>query len=233
MPTKKKVNIKKRAKEPMNGTVQPPPRGVVRGWEVAPTISMGIPLVRSTRDRIVVRNRELIASPSATFAAGLAPTGGTALSLGFGAGSCFASTSWLYNLANVYDKYIVRKFRIIFQPILPVTTGGVVGTYFDSDTSAVVLTNYTQLSGNMNAKSAMIFDSIDLALTPDQLNRLPQYFTLNNGVAPTVQSTANVGVIQLVWSPLTLASGATGSSTIGYIWVDYEIEFLNPSSTAT
>lgn len=200
------------------------------GWDTAQRIDTGVPGIVTRNDRIVVRNREIILELTAAATAGAIPTGGTSSPLAFGAGTAFTSSQWLYNLAASYDKFVVRRFRFVYQPILPVTTSGTVAIWFDSDPTAIAVpSGYSSVSGNMNAKTASIFAPIELELRPDQLNRLPQYLTALNGAGGS-SLTASVGVLKYANSAVVLSSAITGTVSTGYLWADYEIELLNPSS---
>lgn len=203
----------------------------ITGWENAQNISTGVPSITTRKDRIIVRNREIILALTASATLGAIPASGTASPLAFGAATAFTSAQWLFGLGNLYDKFIVRKFRFIYQPILPVTTSGTVALWFDSDpTATAVPLGYTSVSGNMNAKTASIFSPIELDLRPDQLNRLPQYITLLGGSAVS-SLVGSVGVLKYANSVAMIAgSNFSGTVETGYLWADYEIEFLNPSA---
>jgi len=216
-----------------NMTVQP------RGWEVAQVIQTGRPTIQTSRnaDRVRIVNRELFTTVSPVFVAGVTPSAGSVSSLAFGtaATNMFSNISWLYSFARSYDKFRVISIKFVWQPQLPVTTSGVVAMWFDSDPEAILPpVAYRQCSGNMNAKTCMIFEPMEITMKPDQLNRLPQYLTLTGAVAPTVPDTAIVGNLKFAFSVITLANvAAAGAIDIGNLWADYEIEFLNPSNPSS
>jgi len=221
----------------MNGP-KPRPNQVVqpRGWEVAQVIQTGRPTIQTAAnaDRIRVTNREIVATLSPVFVAGVTPTLGYAFSLGFGATSNYvfsSNNSWLFNIGNNYDKYRVLKIKFIWQPQLPVTTAGVVAMWFDSDPEATAApASYRACSGNMNAKTCSIFEPMEITIRPDQLNRLPQYLTTVLTAAPSIPDTAIVGNLQFANSTITLSNAAAaGNIDIGTLWVDYEVELINPS----
>lgn len=229
---------KKRASKPKVGrgpmSVMPRMSRPPVGWDNAQQIATGIPSVQSKNDRIIVRNRKIILELTASATTGAIPTGGTASPLAFGAGTAFTSAQWLYGIANLYDKFIVRRFRFIYQPIVPVTTSGTVALWFDSDPTATAAPlSYLAVSGNMNAKTASIFSPIELDLRPDQLNRLPQYITTLNGAAVS-NLVGSVGVLKYANSAAVFSgSTTTGTVATGYLWADYEVELLNPSTGLT
>jgi len=207
-----------------------------RGWQVAQIIQTGRPTIQTMRgaDKIRVTNRELFATVSPIFAVGAAVTGGVAYSLGFSGTSTyvFGLTSWLLNMAKNYDKYRCLMVKFVWQPIMPVTTGGAVAMWFDSDPEAATAPSaYRVCSGNMNAKTCAVFEPMEMVLRPDQLNRLPQYLTTLAGAAEAVTETAVVGNLKFAWSTLISANAAlTGQNDTGFLWVDYDIELINPSN---
>lgn len=212
-----------------NMVVQP------RGWEVAQIIQTGRPTIQTSKsaDRIRVTNRELFATISPIFVAGSAPAGGNAFSLGFGAVATFVfnSAGWLFGIAANYDKFRVVNIKFVWQPQMPVTTGGIVALWFDSDPEATLApAAYKDCSGNMNAKTSMVFEPMEILLKPDQLNRLPQYLTTYLNIAPIVPDTAIVGNAKFSYSTIVSANAAlAGATDIGNLWVDYDIEMINPS----
>lgn len=215
-----------------------------QGVQVTQQISTGVPSITSRRDRIVVVNRELIATVSGTATAGVVPTGGMGVTFSYGPANSISPTlptnSWSRGLATLYDKYAVKRLTMSFQPALPVTTGGVVGMWFDSEPGLISAsgsgpaTVFDNLSGNMNAKTTSVHEPMQIQVRADQLNRLPQYITTTapGGSIPT--SIASPGTMVLTWSAITLPNAsAAGATTLGYFWIDYEIEFINPSNPST
>lgn len=201
------------------------------GVRNTPQLTTGNPRISSKGDRILVSNREIVTTVNATFAAGVAPGGGASIEFSFGSTGGLPS-SWLNKLAVAYDKYVVRRLRIEWQPILPVTASGTVALWFDSDPEAVVPTSYTDASGNMNAVSSSIFGPVFVDIRKDQLDRLPQYVTAVGASGSTQESIRTPGHMQFANSQITFGTVA-GLTTIGYVWMDYQVEFLNPSNNGS
>lgn len=146
----------------------------------------------------------------------------------------FPTNSWLVGLAKLYDKYRVIRLNLSFQPALPVTTGGVIGMWFDANIVAITNPTFSDLSGNMNAKTSSVHEPMQLQVRPDQMNRVPYYLAHNSVGGTTSTDLAAVGQMYLIWSAITLSNAAAaGATTLGYLWVDYEVELLNPSSPST
>lgn len=217
-------------------TTQPQPRIQVRGNEVAPFISVRAPQLTSAGNSVRIRNRQIYGEIAGIATDGVIPYGSQQLIWNFFLPSGadpgpypFASDSWLGRIANNYDKYKVFNLQFMFQPLLPVTTGGAVGMYWDEDPLDIPL-DYSTLASNYKATTGSIFETVTLNVTRDQLNRLPYYLTRSSGVEkPSITSSA-VGQQQVAWTSIELAnSSLSGGVIIGYVWVEYDIEFANPT----
>lgn len=203
---------------------------VMQGVQNVQRLTTGRPQILAKGDRIIVSNREIAATVNGSFSAGTSAAAGVSVEFSFGTGGGLVN-SWLNKLAVAYDKFVVHKLRIEWQPTLPVTVSGTVAIWFDSDPEAVAPTGYTSSSGNMNATSVSIFGHTFVDVRADQLNRLPQYLTANNTTAPTPASTRTPGRIQTGFSDLVFGTAA-GTIGIGFVWIEYQVEFLNPSNNS-
>lgn len=194
----------------------------------------GLPQIRSIGDRIVVSNTEILIEVNGTIAAGVIPAGGAIRVFRFenvATGNNMNTTRWLTKLALAYDKFKIRKMNMRWVPSLPFTYGGQVALRWDSDPSKVTAdASLLAVSGDMRAVATAVYNSASNRVQLDQLNRLPQYETFP---AATDTGVATVGSINLAYSNITPPAGVTGNVNIGYVWVDYEVEFLNPSATVT
>jgi len=188
------------------------------------------------RNGVRVINREIIQTINRTATTGNVAVGTDSIAFMFvnsatpvpspGSGN-IGSNKWIGQYATLYDKFRVKKLLFEFKPSQPVTAIGQVGMYFDADTSPVAPTTFDQISGNVYAQSAHVSQSQTLVVRPNQLNRLPQYVT---SASSTESGAARVGVIQLVNTPVATTTSITGPVSLGVLWMEYEIEFLNPSA---
>nr|UHS72358.1 MAG: putative coat protein [Tombusviridae sp.] len=191
----------------------------------------GRPKVRSLGDRIVVSNTEIAIEVNGTIATGTIPASGAIRVFRFedvATGNNMNNTRWLTKLAKAYDKFKIRKLHLRWVPSLPVTYGGQVALRWDSDPSKTTAdTGLLAVSGDMRAVATAVYNSAENHVLTDQMNRLPQYETF-----PQTGDTgiATVGSINLAYSGITPPAGVTGTVNIGYVWMDYEVEFLNPSA---
>lgn len=192
----------------------------------------GRPKVRSLGDKIIVSNTEIAIEVNGTIASGTIPAGGAIRVFKFenvATGNNMNTTRWLTKLALAYDKFKIRKMHLRWVPSLPVTYGGQVALRWDSDPSKTTAdTSLLAVSGDMRAVATAVYNGADNKVMNDQLNRLPQYETF-----PSTGDTgvATVGSINLAHSSITPPSGVTGVVNIGYVWMDYEVEFINPSAS--
>lgn len=230
--TKAQKQRAKRAKQ--QPVKQPPMRVQVRGNEVAPYIDTSAPQLSSgLSGNVRIRNREIVLTLSGTATAGAIPALTANSILGFqSAGYMFGSgsTTWLKNLGISYDRFKIINLSFMFQPILPVTTSGVVGMYWDADPTDNTAASYASVSAQYKAVTGSVFEPIKMRLTKDQLDRLPYYITTSTfAAAPVV--TVSPGFIGIATSSIVLAnSAATGSTVIGYIWAEYDMELSIPTA---
>lgn len=188
------------------------------------------------RNGVRVINREIIQTINRTATSGNVAVGTDSIGFMFvnsatpvpspGAGN-IGSNKWIGQYATLYDKFKVKKLLFEFKPSQPVTAIGQVGMYFDADTSPAAPTAFEQISGNVYAQSAHVSQSQTLVVRPNQLNRLPQYVT---SASSTEFGAARVGVVQFVNTPVATTTTITGPVSLGVLWMEYEVEFLNPSS---
>lgn len=192
----------------------------------------GVPRIMSTGDQIVVENQEIVLSVSGSAAAGLIAASGFSTRLEFvnsTTAGYLNTTKWITKLAVAYDKWRFESLELYFVPSLPVTTSGMYAMFFDSDpVRASVPGTVAAASGDMRAVSRPIYGEARLKVTPDQLNRLPQYETLAQ-TAPS--ATASQGTVVFVHDSILLSNGAAaGAVAVGNVWMKYRIRFFNPSN---
>nr|UHS72049.1 MAG: putative capsid protein [Tombusviridae sp.] len=194
------------------------------------------------RNGIRVRNREILQSVvRTTNAAGAVPSGTDSFAWRFnnaqiappaspGAGT-LGPYLWLGGIAQLYDKYRIMKLKFSFVPSLPFTASGQAAMFWDSDPRPVAPTLFQQISGNVYAKSVQISQPLELTVRPNQVNRLPQYQTSVSDAADS--DTGTVGWLQFINQPGIMPGVAAASQlALGTIWMEYEIEFLNPGNPA-
>lgn len=217
-----------------NNKGRPSPRSAVpRQGFLQPQTMMrtGRPFVRSEGDKIIVSNTEIALELNGTVASGVIPAGGALRIFRFeniATGNNMNTTRWLTKLALAYDKFKIRKLNMRWVTSLPVTYGGQIALRWDSDPSKTAAdTGLLAVSGDMRAVATAVYNSSTNRVMTDQLNRLPQYETFpvtgDLGIG-------TVGSINVAHSTITPPSGVTGAINIGYVWIDYEVEFINPSA---
>lgn len=233
-PRKQQPRASKRPRR--NNMAQPPARSIVpRQGFTQPQAMMrtGRPKVRSEGDKIIVSNTEIAIEVNGTVGTGTIPAGGAIRVFRFenvATGNNMNTTRWLTKLALAYDKFKIRKLNLRWVTSLPVTYGGQVALRWDSDPSKTAAdASLLAVSGDMRAVATAVYNSASNRVMPDQLNRLPQYETFPQAGDTGI---ATVGSINLAYSTITPPQGVTGTVNIGYVWMDYEVEFLNPSATS-
>lgn len=198
----------------------------------------GTPKYRNgAQGSIFLTNREILVTLTGTAAAGVIPAGTAIKSFMFTPGTSsyiLDDAYWLTKIARAYDKWRIIKLELSYQPSLaPGTTGGMLGYVFDSDPSRnTAIPSIPAMSGEMRSLIQHVVEPSTLKVLTSQLNRLPQYETFP--IIGETTSVAQIGTCNVAWDPISLgASTIAGNLTIGRIFMDYEIEFLNPSNTVS
>jgi hypothetical protein len=187
--------------------------------------------MRTVGDRFIVSNSEIAIQVDGTVAGGVIPAGGGIRVFRFeniATGNNMNTTRWLTKIAQAYDKFRINRLNLRWVTSSPFTFGGQVALRWDSDPSKTTAdTSLLAVSGDMRALATAVYNTTANRVQPDQLNRLPQYETF-----PAAGDTgiATVGSINLAHTPIVPPSGVTGTINIGYVWMDYEVEFFNPSA---
>jgi len=194
-------------------------------------VRTGRPKIKSLGDRIIVSNSEIAIQVDGTVAGGVIPAGGAIRVFRFenvATGNNMNTTRWLTKIAQAYDKFKINKLNLRWVTSAPFTFGGQVALRWDSDPSKTTAdSGLLAVSGDMRALATAVYNTTANRVMPDQLNRLPQYETF-----PAAGDTgvATVGSINLSHTPIVPPTGITGTINIGYVWMDYEVEFFNPSA---
>lgn len=194
----------------------------------------GGPVYRNSKNgRITVCNTEIALDVTGTLAAGVVPAGGAIRVFRFenvATGNNMNTTMWLNGVAKLYDKFIIKKLRLRWVPSVPVTYAGQVAIRWDSDPGKTTADSGVKaVSGDMNATASPVFNAMSLNVMHNQLNRLPQYETFSSTSDTGV---GTVGSINVSFTNITSPTAtAVGALSLGLLWIDYELEFLNPSAS--
>lgn len=209
-----------------------------QGWTTPlKSYRTGRPTIKSYGDRIRVTNTEIALEVTGTATAGNIPAGGAIRVFRFsnvaGPTVFMDQQRWLTKLALAYDKFKIINLKLRYVPSLPVTWGGQVALRWDSDPGKIAPdANLVSISGDMLAKVTQVANACENQVRTDQLNRLPQY---ENFSSANDTGVGTVGSINLAYSAITAPSNTTAGTgiVIGYVWMDYTVEFFNPSNVVT
>jgi len=134
------------------------------------------------------------------------------------------------NLAKNFDKVKFHKVNCKFVPALPTSAGGSVGMYFDTDRTDVGPTSMQELAQNKGSVMGALWDRLTYNCRKDML-RTSEWFTTNKGTVTGTENTfPSPGRVHV---HVTSQPGITytTSTTVGYLLVDYELEFGFPTSS--
>ncbi len=172
------------------------------------------PKVKTTKNGMLVNHSELV---SGVFVGSGAPTAYSVTKFSINPGK-FATFPWLATVATNYDKYIFRKLRFVYMPLVSTTTAGRVGLCFDYDSSDSAPVTRADFFSATRHSEAAIWAPIDLEVPLDRKERFTNTHTASDS------KLIDVGSL----SYMTDATSATASSSVGDIICEYEVELLRP-----
>jgi hypothetical protein len=178
---------------------------------MAPVITRGAKSMR-------IHHRELIAASVA------GSTGFTVQNVFYLNPGLAATFPWLAPQAQQWQQYTVHGIRFIWVPIAPTSTAGDVYLVPDYDAADPTPTTETQAADNVDAVVDSCWQDIVCNLDPRGMMGLgPRRFVRPCAVAGDVK-TFDVGKFFLC------TNNETGTTTIGKLFVEYDIEFFEPQN---
>lgn len=117
--------------------------------------------------------------------------------------------------------FIFHTARIMFQSNQPTTATGVIEIAVDYDAKDSAPTSTIQMMRNISSAMANIYADCACDVVK-KLSRLPRYNTAE--VSGSDADQVNQAVVYLA----TEGSNATASSTVGYLMIEYDVEFFTP-----
>lgn len=174
------------------------------------------PVYRTSKTGVVISHSEMIMG--VPVGAG-APTAYAVGKLVINPGK-FTTFPWLATIATNYDKYIFKKLRFIYMPLVATSTAGRVGIAYDYDSSDATPNNRADFFSMTRHSEAAIWAPITLEVPLDNVERFTNTHTL------TDSKLIDVGSIIY----MTDASSATAASVVGDLLCEYEVELRRPQS---
>lgn len=153
------------------------------------------------------------------------------------AGSAFATTRyvinpglnvsfpWLANMANNYESYRFKKLEYHYKPICPTTTPGKVILAIDFDASDAAPNSKLIMNAYEGAVSCSPWDMIGYKATTSNLNKFGVQRFCRAGAAPTGTDIKTYDIGNLF---IGTANTPSTSTTLGELYVNYEVEFYTP-----
>lgn len=129
---------------------------------------------------------------------------------------------WLHNVAINYEKYRFRKLKFRFVSAVPTSVHGFVGLAVDPDANDTVPESMPALMSYNGACSGNTWMSCDLQVPVSHLGEL---YLRSGIVLDTDVKTYDIG--NFLYGTTTLSSE---SDTLGYLYVDYEVDLINPAA---
>lgn len=140
------------------------------------------------------------------------------------------SFPWLSNMANNYESYKFKKLEYQYKPICATSTPGKVILAIDFDAADAAPSSKLVMNSYEGAVSCSPWDLITYKATNANLNKFGVQRFVRVGIVPTGTDikTYDIGNI-LVGTSNTPAT----STTLGELYVTYEVEFYTPQLPAS
>lgn len=172
------------------------------------------PKMTTTKRGMFINHSELI---SGVFLGAGAPTAYNAVKFSVNPGK-FSTFPWLATVATNYDKYVFRKLRLIYMPLVSTSTGGRVGICFDYDSSDATPNTRADFFNSTRHSESAVWAPLELNVPVDKVERFTNTHTSTDSKLIDLGS----------FSYMTDASTAAASSSVGDLICEYEVELLRP-----
>lgn len=170
-----------------------------------------------------IQNREIFASVTATFTGGTSAEKTTSFMLSP------TSFNWLGKTVGQYDKYLFSKVNLSFDPLLPTTSGGAILYYFDTSPNDTIPSTYAACSGNFRATTGPIWAKSTHNIMKQALQTQKMFD--NRAYSNSQNAFPTCGKLVVALTPITAPSAQDGLIIVGYIWADYVVDMMAPSSS--
>jgi len=186
----------------------------------------GGPMVKnlSNNQSIRVRHSERFASlvGSALFSSSSYP-----LQPGLGTGS-LTMFPWLAGIARQYETYKFHSCSITFKTISATSLAGHVSIAPDYDALDAPPTTGVEAESYKSSVSGPVWQNLTCRLDPaDMARRAPKYVRV--GAAPAVSDLKTYDVANIHIN----SEDCPATDTLGYLYVNYDVEFFTPARPAT
>ncbi len=179
------------------------------------------PLVRPLKEGdVIVKHREYVQDiiGNAAFTA-------TRLSINPGLITLFP---WLCAMANRYESYKFRRLRFCFETSAPTSASGTVLIAVDYDSADATPTSKVQAMAYRNSTRSPFWSDVCHDSLLEDLHKVKSYYVRNSSLAANLDiKTYDVGTLFIC----TQGAGSDGS-TIGELYVEYEVELITPQLNA-
>ena len=177
-----------------------------------------VPAIKATTRGVVVVHREYIQDVTAADANFRNNT----FSVNPGLATTFP---WLSAIAGRFESYLFRRLHFIYEPICPTTTPGAVMMAIDYDAVDAAPTTKVVLMAYRGAVRSAPWNITRFDATRGDLRKFGIQRFVRTGANPTGTDlkTYDVGNFQLATQ-----NTPAGATTLGELYVEYEVEFFTP-----
>jgi hypothetical protein len=133
-----------------------------------------------------------------------------------------SSETWLEQQAKLYEMYRWISFRVVYEPIAPTSTQGDVGIIMEYNALSPPPGTEIEAYDHMGSQIGPVWKPMTAFLDPKKLKALGPYRYVRTSNVFGDLKTYDSGQVFIV------TNNETGTSTIGKVFIEYEVEFLNP-----
>lgn len=169
-------------------------------------------------------NREIFGVVSRAFTAGVAPQAVSTITL------VPATFNWLTKTVDQYDKYLFSKVKFTFEPILPTTSSGSVTMALETATGDNAPTTYVAVASNYNARAGPVWGKTTMEVPKPMLQTQKMFDNEATDLAGNNAFRATGVLLIATTSIALLNTSVAGSTDIGYVWADYVVDFMSPTT---
>jgi hypothetical protein len=186
------------------------------------------PKVMSTSDGILVSHSCLLSKITSNATANTFTTLYSVINPGLPSGTNNVDQgvfSWIQNIANNYQRYIIRKLKFRYQPICGTSTTGIAAMAVLYDTKDTIPTSLSGFLSLFRATSGPMWSNLSVDGVVSGRMSQPQ----NGRFVRLAAVPAGTSADDYDFGRLVIATDGAASSTLaGMVWVDVELECFLP-----
>lgn len=138
-----------------------------------------------------------------------------------------SSFPWISTVARNFERFVVHTMDFKYEPSCPSTTPGTLAiapTYNAGDVSTI--TTKQDVLDRKDTVRTNLWNRCNCKLDPKMLNGISKEHFIRSGPVPTGQDIKTYDPFKV--TTLVEGAGLNTADVVGELWVDYEVELINP-----